>query len=984
MSDNVHTFIGGVHSSLQSDAAPKLINLEAEAPVPRKSSLPTPTSSYGCIQCPKSFNRRENLSRHMKTQNGLEFIAFDPRIDRPLTKYHLDDVPRTHICQICEKTFTRSDLLKRHEAGHARWDKKESKSEGRMRSVKRRKTSDNLAEARKNFENVKGIPTTRSESVHLSPLSKDPLFATAATTYPNSFQEPTVVDMPEHENLKNDHRNWVPEVAPVSLVEGQQLNIGSSAAPVMPGFTFSHHETNSFPQQYQEPFQDTLLNHQTPIISHGMTEYSCHVPFSHASYLQPENSPMANEWFSNDFYAAMLETGNEWGNFGNIFSQHLPISNQVQQISSNAKLESLGGSSTIIAGEPRLEYYQSKNDTLESLLAQSANIPRIPSPSNIPLEQDKWPFLWPPTLEPSPMLEAGPITLPFEHPLFQSHNPRYDISESTYHKLRDFLTSPVNEGHNKKSLFTMPSLYVVNIFIGLYFKHFSHQAPVLHYPTVDTNQLSVPLLSTMMIIGATYSHVKNGRRFAIVLIDVIGWHLLATLNLDNSLIRNPMMIFAQALLIHMGLWCGNNRAFYVAEAFRGRVVSHMRRLYESEKWNTSTKNLSLNATFEDPQVQWKRWVNEETLKRLYWVVYTTDRQFSALWNQSSTITLGELVDLECPCDEALWCAPSAYDWKVALGSDTIPQFPSFAEAIGPFLFSLTPPSYISSLRRFSSPEEQLLQHQQQFSLPNLNPYTEFLVLLEIQHQVFDFSQECLLASKFINSQNHPETYKHSPENQYPTPGHHPTPGDPHFHTVRSPSQTLKSRIYSRRQELACTSGHTGIMTAFERLRLWAREDPELAVDVAVRAAEAVMELNRGLNGVYISRQSVGGAEISGEMRGGMIDTGAYGATLLTVAHVILWVFAQVADREQKGILMKILRSHEFAGDNAFLDILGNELAANGDQDTTLEMGYVGKDQQKMNGPPRALFRSAAETLMKFGTWGVALDMALLLHLRAEG
>lgn len=70
----------------------------------------------------------------------------------------------------------------------------------------------------------------------------------------------------------------------------------------------------------------------------------------------------------------------------------------------------------------------------------------------------------------------------------------------------------------------MPSLHVVNIFIGLYFKHFSHQAPVPHHSTVETNQLSPSLLSAMMIVGATYSQVKNGRRFSIVLIDVIGWH----------------------------------------------------------------------------------------------------------------------------------------------------------------------------------------------------------------------------------------------------------------------------------------------------------------------------------------------------------------------------------------------------------------------------------------------------------------------------
>lgn len=188
------------------------------------------------------------------------------------------------------------------------------------------------------------------------------------------------------------------------------------------------------------------------------------------------------------------------------------------------------------------------------------------------------------------------------------------------------------------------------------------------------------------------------------------------------------------------------------------------------------------------------------------------------------------------------------------------------------------------------------------------------------------------------------------------------------------------------------SGHTGILPALERLRVWARQDPELAVEVAARAAESVLELNRGLNGAEMLGRDVRSGEVFEGVRGGMIDTGAYGANLLMMAHVILWVFAQVADKKQKDNLMKRLRGHKAPGDSAFLDILRSELVANDDQDGSSGMGYEnsniqgnkGKNPQKPNGPPRALFRSAAETLMKFGTWGVALDMALLLHLRAEG
>ncbi|QSZ34342.1 hypothetical protein DSL72_005933 [Monilinia vaccinii-corymbosi] len=967
-----------------------------------------------------------------------------------IVTYH--DVPRTHICQICEKTFTRSDLLKRHEAGHERWDRKEPKSEGRRPLVKRRKTSVGSAETRNNAENVNWTPASRSESAHLSPLSSEPSFviATPSPSYSNSLQDPSGIDPPlldnnEHRNSENSQRGWMStEEAPRSFVGSQQIGIVNNGPHPMSGFTFSHHATNSFPQPYRESYQATLLEHQVPTISHNMMEYPGHVPFSNAPYLQPEqSSPVGNEWFSNDFHTAMLETENEWGgNHGTIFNQNIPVSNQAQQSSSNIKLESPAANSTTMAGEPRLGYYEPKNDTLASLLARSAGIIRGSSPPNMAWEEGKWPCLWNPALEPVTMLAADPINIPFDHPLLQSHNSRYDISELTYYKIRDFLTSPIDEVHNRKPLFSMPSLYVVNIFIGLYFEHFSHQAPVLHHPTVDVNQLSPPLLSAMMVIGATYSHVKNGRRFAIVLVDVIGWQLLASINLDISLTRNPMTIFTEALIIHLGLWCGNKRAFNVGEAFRGNLVSHTRRLFESENWNSSIKNFSTDGTFEGPEAQWKRWINEETLKRLYWVVYTTDRQFSALWNQPSTLAIGELIDLGCPCDEALWCAPSACDWELALGSEAVPECQSFATAIGPFLFSLTSPSFSPSLEPFSSPLDQVSQPQHH-PLPNLNPYTAFLVLLEIQHQVFDFSQECLLASKLINSQNILETYGHSPENQYPLPGHHPetrslqSPGG-------SPSQALKSRITARRQDLAYSlnlfsktylrphfdtphststshtfhhisivqshltaiflhvsftdlvnsigkSGHAGIEPALERLKLWAREDYESAVDVAVQAAEAIMEVSRDVMGTEIPSRGIGVDETSGAIRGGMIGTGVYGAVLLMMSHVVLWAFARVADQRQKEHLMGRLQAYR-TPDSGFLDTLRHELAAHDDLHAAATSGIAyesvqdsgAKDQRNTGRPSRALFRSAAETLTKFGTWGAALDMALLLHLRAEG
>lgn len=156
--------------------------------------------------------------------------------------------------------------------------------------------------------------------------------------------------------------------------------------------------------------------------------------------------------------------------------------------------------------------------------------------------------------------------------MWRNHNTRFEITESTFRRVQAFVNPLIIQGFARPHL-ELPSLPEVNIFINLFFERFSPQAPVLHHATVDTDDdLPSPLIAAMIVIGAIHSRLPGTRRFSIVQLDIVRWNLQIAIECDNTLMREPMIIFAEALVCHSGIWCGNKRAFELAEVVRSMVV----------------------------------------------------------------------------------------------------------------------------------------------------------------------------------------------------------------------------------------------------------------------------------------------------------------------------------------------------------------------------------------------------------------------------
>jgi hypothetical protein len=143
-------------------------------------------------------------------------------------------------------------------------------------------------------------------------------------------------------------------------------------------------------------------------------------------------------------------------------------------------------------------------------------------------------------------------------------------------------------------------------------------------------------------------------------------------------------------------------------------------------------------------------------------------------------------------------------------------------------------------------------------------------------------------------------------------------------------------------------GTSGTPQAMANLSNWAKRSPQHAQEVALNAANTIVSL---------------------APKKGMDDTAPYSLITLFLCHVVLWAFARVSPRERKVDFLEMVEKDEAMKSNPFLDVL---------------RAGLGVDiEERGNRREKVLFRSAAEMLTRLGTWGASLNLALLVHRRAE-
>ena len=140
--------------------------------------------------------------------------------------------------------------------------------------------------------------------------------------------------------------------------------------------------------------------------------------------------------------------------------------------------------------------------------------------------------------------------------------------------------------------------------------------------------------------------------------------------------------------------------------------------------------------------------------------------------------------------------------------------------------------------------------------------------------------------------------------------------------------------------------------ALLNLKLWARKSPRVAESVAFDAVTTIISLapSRSLND----------------------DSAPYSIITLFLCHIVLWVFATVSPHSERRRLLESIGGDMDLPSNHFYDIVRKSMSLND-----------ASDESTRTEAPKILFKSGAEMLTQLGTWGASLNLALLIHSRAD-
>ncbi|KAF9016641.1 hypothetical protein BDZ89DRAFT_1075398 [Hymenopellis radicata] len=211
---------------------------------------------------------------------------------------------------------------------------------------------------------------------------------------------------------------------------------------------------------------------------------------------------------------------------------------------------------------------------------------------------------------------------------------------------------------------TSPPETELNHYLYLFLETFSTQLPIVHRHTWNADDKHPILLRAMQACGALFVRTRPAMRFISETISSTRDVIMEEFTRESPT-QQDYLILAVALLQTIGLFHQTLELRESSNVWHGMLVTMIRQsaaVGRSRTW--TVPDLDDLQCLENA---WRDWALHETIKRGLLLSYLHDCCHCIYFDLSPSFQRGDL-DMELPCDDAPWNAPSAVEWYATISS----------------------------------------------------------------------------------------------------------------------------------------------------------------------------------------------------------------------------------------------------------------------------------------------------------------------------
>ncbi|KNG85741.1 hypothetical protein ANOM_005723 [Aspergillus nomiae NRRL 13137] len=233
---------------------------------------------------------------------------------------------------------------------------------------------------------------------------------------------------------------------------------------------------------------------------------------------------------------------------------------------------------------------------------------------------------------------------------------------------------------------SFPSAHFLDRMVQVYFGWNNLQSTSwIHSSSFVPADRTTELLGLIIAAGSTSISIPTVWKMGYALQERSRLSLSASIESDNSRVRELQTMQAYLLWVSMGLWSGFKRNMEISESFLGAPITMLRRCGSFARHPyAQTPQPYVTDDNEVLHAKWIAWVHQESLKRTAVFALITDLRGSMAYLRPPNCSLTEF-SCPLPATRDIWLAPSAVAWRDAvlnkppIGDQEVPSWAAIME-----------------------------------------------------------------------------------------------------------------------------------------------------------------------------------------------------------------------------------------------------------------------------------------------------------------